>query len=130
MNGTPATGIEPGFVIILEYTVEGPEQQRQLVEGLAALGKRWVRFHPGFLSARFHISTDGTRVVNFVNWASEEDYRNFLANSDTEGRIAAIEEVLANVSGNVSSPLDSANPTIPGFTVYRTVEPSPQEVEA
>ena len=125
MNGTLARRIEPRFVIILEYTVEGPEQQRQLVEGFAELGKRWVRFHSGFLSARFHISTDGTRVVNFVNWASEEDYRNFLANSDPEGRIAAIEEVLANVS----SPLDSANPTIPGFTVYRTVEPGPREVE-
>jgi C-6 monooxygenase len=95
VNSTPARGMEPGFVIILEYTVEGPEQQRQLVEGLAELGKQWVRFHPGFLSARFHVSTDGTRMVNFVNCASEGDYRNFLASSDTEGRIAAIEEVLA-----------------------------------
>ena len=36
MNSTLARGIEPGFVIVLEYTVEGPEQQRWLVKGLAA----------------------------------------------------------------------------------------------
>jgi len=109
MNGTPARGMEPGFVIILEHTVEGPKQQRQLVEGLAELEKQWVRFHLGFLSARFHVSTDGTQVVNFVNWASEDDYRNFLASSDTEGRIAAIEEVLAEEAMDAEVDLVAVN---------------------
>lgn len=36
-----------------------------------------VRFYPGYRSARFHVSTDGTRVYNIVHWASEVDYRHF-----------------------------------------------------
>lgn len=120
---------DSGFIIILDYTVDGPEQQRQLVDGLAELVKQWVRPHPGFLSAKFHSSTDGTRVINFVHWASEEDYHNFLENSDTDGRIAAIEQALANVSGTVVSPMDSTPNTSPSYTIHRTVTPELQKTD-
>lgn len=55
--------------------------------------RRWVRFYSGYLSARFHVSTDGTRVYNIVRWASEADYRNFVDTSDGEGRIASLNAV-------------------------------------
>ena len=42
MSGTSGRGIEAGFVIFLEHTVEGPEQQRKLVEG----------FVPGYTAYR------------------------------------------------------------------------------
>lgn len=120
---------DPDFVIILDYIADGPEQQRQLVNGLAELMEQWVSPHSGFLSAKFHTSTDGTQVINIVHWASEKDYRNFLTNSDTDGRIAAIEQALANVSGTVSSPLDSNPDKIPSYTIHRTVTSDPRETD-
>lgn len=119
---------EPNFVSILDYLVDGPEQQHQLADGLAEVIKQWVRFHPGFLSAKFHISTDGSRIFNIIQWDSEEDYHRFTTNSDTNGRVAAIKEAFANVSGPVSSPLDDqSNSDIPRYTMYRTVLPENQQ---
>lgn len=116
---------EPNFVSILEYSVDGPEQQRQLADSLAEVVKEWVRFHPGFLSSRFHLSTDGTRVFNIIQWASEEAYRNFAEASDLKGRIAAIEDAFNSVSGSVSSPLDDdPHAEIPRYMIYRTVLPA------
>lgn len=46
-----------------------------------------VRFYPGYRSARFLVSTDGTRVYDIVHWAGQVDYRASVETSDTEGRM-------------------------------------------
>ncbi|MDI6098905.1 antibiotic biosynthesis monooxygenase [Actinoplanes sp. NEAU-A12] len=117
---------DTGFYSIIDYTVDGPATQRELVTAFAEIQQRWVRFYPGYRSARFHISTDGTRVYNIVHWASEADYRNFVATSDTEGRMAAIREALNGLSGK-AEPRMSGNPT---YVVDREVGPGPQQTDA
>ncbi|MEU2393528.1 antibiotic biosynthesis monooxygenase [Streptomyces sp. NPDC007369] len=102
------------FVSIIDYTVDGPQTQQELVEAFAALLERWVAFYPGFVSSRFHTSTDGTRVYNVVTWAGEAHYRNFVDHSDTEGRMAAIEAAVSGVSG-------TAEPRMTGAPTYRMV---------
>lgn len=116
---------DSGFYSIIDYTVDGPETQRELVEAFAEIQERWVRFYPGYRSARFHVSTDGTRVYNLVHWASEADYRNFEEKSDSEGRMAAIQAALEGLAGK-AEPRMSGDPR---YTVVREVGPGPRRTD-
>ncbi|MFK0251469.1 hypothetical protein ACIQUM_42785 [Amycolatopsis azurea] len=49
-----------GFYLIIEYAVDGSETQAALVDAFVGIQDRWVRFYPGYVSARFHASIDGT----------------------------------------------------------------------
>lgn len=113
---------DTGFYSIIEHAVDGPETQRALVDAFAEIQVRWVRFYPGYVSARFHVSTDGTRVYNIVRWASEADYRNFVATSDTDGRMAAIQAAMDGLSGKAEARVSA----IPTYTVAREIGPGPR----
>jgi heme-degrading monooxygenase HmoA len=52
------------------FTV-APEKQQQLVDSLIETINA-ARTVPGWLSARLHRSYDGTRVVNYVQYESQE----------------------------------------------------------
>ncbi|MBO0794290.1 MAG: antibiotic biosynthesis monooxygenase, partial [Ktedonobacteraceae bacterium] len=53
-----------------------PEQQQELID-------QWTRFaeqihnEPGLIGTALHRSTDGTRVVNYAQWRSREDFDRF-----------------------------------------------------
>lgn len=112
------------WVVIMEYRVQGPEQQRQLVDGLASIVELSLHGAEGFLDARFHTSTDGHRVINVMNWATEADFRRFGATSDRTARDAAVQRVLDSIPGGVDAPAFGGPP--PTYTVARTVTPSLQ----
>ncbi|AQA20800.1 antibiotic biosynthesis monooxygenase family protein [Rhodococcus sp. MTM3W5.2] len=116
---------DTGFYSIIDYTVDGPRTQTELVEAFAELQTRWVSFYPGYRSARFHVSTDGSRVYNIVHWASEADYRNFVETSDTEGRMSAIGAALKTIAGKAEPRISG----IPTYTVVREVGPRTREPE-
>ncbi len=109
------------FCSIIDYTVDGPGTQRELVAAFAEIQERWVRSSPGYRSARFLVSTDGTRVYTVVSWASEADYRHFVETSDTDARMTAVREALDGLSG-AAEPRMSGAPT---YTVAREVGPQP-----
>ncbi|TDC43834.1 antibiotic biosynthesis monooxygenase [Micromonospora sp. KC213] len=113
-----------GFYSIIDYTVDSVDTQQELKDAFAEIQERWVRFYPGYRSARFHVSTDGTRVYNIVHWGREADYRNFVETSDTEGRMAAIRKVLEGLSGEAEARMSGA----PTYTVVREVGPGPQRL--
>ena len=113
---------DTGFYSIIDYTVDGPGTQAELVAAFAEIQQRWVCFYPGYHSARFHVSTDGTRVYTIVRWDSEAHYRDFVATSDTEGRMAAIRRALHDLSGTAQARMSGA----PTYTVVRAVGPGPR----
>jgi hypothetical protein len=43
---------------------------------------------PGFISANLHTSLDGTRVVNYAQWASEQQYKEALQRADVREHLA------------------------------------------
>ncbi|MFE4540775.1 antibiotic biosynthesis monooxygenase [Streptomyces scopuliridis] len=64
----------PGCVVLVEVEFEGPDAERQ---------KGWVdavfealgtdpHTPSGGIAAHFHLSTDGTRVLNYAEWESEQ----------------------------------------------------------
>ena len=67
---------EGNLVTLINVFETKPEQQQALIDA-------WLRFveavtdEPGMIGAALHRSTDGTRVVNYAQWRSEEDFENF-----------------------------------------------------
>ena len=68
----------PHATLINVFTVE-PEQASALAALLDDATERVMRHVPGFVSANIHVSTDGTRVVNYAQWESAEAYQAMLA---------------------------------------------------
>lgn len=51
-----------------------PEDQPKLVNLLVDATQQTMRHLPGFISANIHKSVDGTRVINYAQWRSREDF--------------------------------------------------------
>jgi len=64
----------PHTTLINVFTV-APERASELAELLSRATEETMRFVPGFISANIHVSTDGTRVVNYAQWQSPEAYQ-------------------------------------------------------
>lgn len=82
---------DAGFVALVTIDVSDPAAHAPLLDLLSREVEQWVRHRPGFVSANYHVSLDGSRIVNYAQWASEEDYReSFRANPDAGSLRAAI----------------------------------------
>jgi quinol monooxygenase YgiN len=58
---------QPGCVITATFDVDGPERQRHIADALLDASAR-IGALPGAISAHFHLSTDGSRVLNYAEW--------------------------------------------------------------
>lgn len=72
------------FTEIIEFTVE-PEHQQPLIDAIGGEVERWVKHCPGFISATFHKSLDGTKVANYAQWKSQADWQAFT--KDMQGNV-------------------------------------------
>lgn len=98
MPGSSVTAT--GFVALVVIQVDGQATQRTLVDMLARDVEAWVRHCPGFLSATYHMSVDGTQVVNYAEWSDEAAYReSFDLNPDKEAMRKAIRELPGVLDG-------------------------------
>lgn len=68
----------PYATLINVFTVE-PERAVELAALLDDATETVMRHVPGFISANIHVSTDGTRVVNYAQWESAEAMQAMLA---------------------------------------------------
>lgn len=59
------------ITMVNTFTVE-PANQQRLVELIVEATKLVMRHIDGFVSANIHASLDGTRVVSYAQWRSEE----------------------------------------------------------
>jgi heme-degrading monooxygenase HmoA len=67
--------------LINVFTVE-PAQQQRLIDVLVEATEAVMNTMPGFISANIHRSVDGTRVVNYAQWRSREDFERMLQHPD------------------------------------------------
>lgn len=72
----PATTVvapnQPICTLINTLTVK-PENQQRLFEYLKQMTDEVVVHCPGFISANFHLSKDGTRIINYAQWQRRAD---------------------------------------------------------
>jgi quinol monooxygenase YgiN len=73
--------------LINVFTVD-PARQDELVDALDEATRAIFVRMPGFVSANLHASLDGTRVVNYAQWASERRYQAALERADVREHMA------------------------------------------
>ena len=78
---TTITTANDVVTLIDVFTVE-PEHQQRLVDVLVRATHTIVSKQSGFVSANIHKSLDGTRVANYAQWRSQEDFEAMLANPE------------------------------------------------
>ena len=78
---TTITTANDVVTLINVFTVE-PQQQQRLVDVLVTATETVIGKQPGFVSANIHKSLDGTRVANYAQWRSREDFEAMLANPE------------------------------------------------
>lgn len=82
-----ATGDGEQVTLVNVFEVE-PGRQLELVESLETATEELFVSTPGFVSANLHLSLDGTRVINYAQWASEQLFRDALARPDVKEHLA------------------------------------------
>ncbi|MFD8014952.1 hypothetical protein [Streptomyces sp. NPDC058955] len=80
----------PGCAVVASFDVDGAERQDRIVDSvLGALDDTPAAGLRGMLSAHFHLSTDGSRVLNFARWTSDEAHEAFLAGAARRATLRA-----------------------------------------
>ncbi|MPY63059.1 antibiotic biosynthesis monooxygenase [Streptomyces spongiae] len=71
----------PGCVVIVDIEFDGPDpdRQRAWVDAVVEALESEPTPHPGGISAHFHLSTDGTRVLNYAEWETAQAHIDALA---------------------------------------------------
>jgi quinol monooxygenase YgiN len=109
------------FTVLIEFEVN-PSQQEMFIDAIAAQVEQHFKNYSGFVSASFHASDDGRRVVNYAQWCSKADWQHsFQAPNRDEVQIA-IDEIINRYS---VKPLK-----VEPFYVARVVENSRKMAES
>jgi quinol monooxygenase YgiN len=82
----------PYATLINVFTVE-PARADELAAVLTAATEDVMRHFEGFRSANIHVSSDGSRVVNYAQWDSVEAYRRMLANPVAREHMATAADI-------------------------------------
>jgi quinol monooxygenase YgiN len=82
----------PVVTLINVFTVDPVDQQR-LVELWQRATDDVMRHLPGFVSANVHRSLDGTKVVNYAQWESQEAFTAMLQNPDARPYLTELSEI-------------------------------------
>jgi quinol monooxygenase YgiN len=89
---TPATTItvtdDTDQVTLVNVFTVDPAQQTELVDALDKATREIFVTLPGFNSANLHSSLDGIRVINYAQWASEQQYAEALQRADVREHLA------------------------------------------
>ena len=80
------------YTLINVFTV-APGNQQQLVDTLIETTERWVKHLPGFVSASFHKSLDGTRVVNYAQWKDKAAFELMGQNPEVRARMGLAQQI-------------------------------------
>lgn len=71
----------PVVTLINVFSVD-PKNQQRLVELWQRATDDVMRHLPGFISANVHRSLDGTKVINYAQWESQQAFTAMLQNPE------------------------------------------------
>ncbi|GLY20731.1 antibiotic biosynthesis monooxygenase family protein [Micromonospora sp. NBRC 101691] len=92
MSITPQTVIstDADLVTLINVFTVAPGRQAELVAALDRTTRVFFATVPGFRSANVHASQDGTRVVNYAQWASAGHFEAMLRMPEARPHLAEI----------------------------------------
>lgn len=85
---------QPVVTMVNVFTVE-PQNQQRLVDILVDATRSVMSKVPGFVSANIHASLDGSRVVNYAQWQSEDHFAAMLQNPDVHPHFTEVRAIAA-----------------------------------
>ncbi|MBA2308434.1 MAG: antibiotic biosynthesis monooxygenase [Pseudonocardiales bacterium] len=92
----------PLATLINVFTVE-PERQEALVDALSKATVELFVDMPGFVSANLHASLDGTAVVNYAQWESEDRFMTMLKDPRAQEHMAEIMKIAAKAEPRLTT---------------------------
>lgn len=88
MSATTISTDQEIATLVNVFTVE-PGDQQTLVDLLVEATDETMRHRPGFISANIHASLDRTKVVNYAQWATAEDFQATLDDPRAQEHMAS-----------------------------------------
>ena len=88
---------EKGLVTLINVFTVTPENQQLLVDLLVEATQYTMRNQPGYLSANIHKSLDGTRVTNYAQWRSQEDFEAMMKNPEAVVHMRAASQLARSI---------------------------------
>ncbi len=78
--GSHPPSAAPGLVaiVIIEFDASNVQRQQRWIDAVLEALEAETEPVPGLMAAHFHTSTDGTRVINYAEWFSEQTYSDAL----------------------------------------------------
>ena len=83
----------PGCIVIVEVGTDGDDTARRWVDAVFDALAAETTLHPGGISGHFHISLDGTRVLNYAEWVDEASHVQAIGDAGSIGRGAGVARV-------------------------------------
>jgi heme-degrading monooxygenase HmoA len=74
------------------FTVE-PKDQLRLVEHWQQATEEVIRHLPGFISANVHRSLDGTKVINYAQWKSQDAFDAMRHNPEAAAHLRELGQI-------------------------------------
>ncbi len=98
-HGTNATidAEQPNLTLINLYEVDA-DKQTDLACLLSDITEATIRHAPGFVSVSIHSSLDGTKVVNYAQWASKDYFEAFMRKPETHEQLKRFAALAKSVS--------------------------------
>jgi C-6 monooxygenase len=90
---------DAGFIALVTIRTSSSDAHAPLLDLLSREVEQWVRYQPGFLSANYHVSIDGSRLINYAQWASEAAYRESFRNNPSAGSLRDAITAIDGVDG-------------------------------
>lgn len=84
------------FTVIFEFNLPSFQRQTELSEIVQRLVKDIVRHQAGFVSSNLHLSTDGAKIFNYLQWRRQEDFLRF--NNQESKRIKPVLQTFGPVA--------------------------------
>jgi quinol monooxygenase YgiN len=72
------------FITVIFSLATAPAQQQELIDLMIDALETTTRHQPGFVSASFHKSLDGTRVFNYAQWKTQAEYEAFAQSPEDQ----------------------------------------------
>jgi quinol monooxygenase YgiN len=69
---------DDGLIVLINVFSVDPAEQQHLIDQWQQATDEVIRHVPGFISANIHRSLDGTKVVNYAQWESQEAFQAML----------------------------------------------------
>jgi heme-degrading monooxygenase HmoA len=86
---------DDGLVTLINVFTVHPDDQQHLIDRWQKATDEVIRHVPGFISANIHRSLDGTKVVNYAQWESQEAFQAMLRDPQATPLLRELSEIAA-----------------------------------